>query len=262
LLNTRLQPASNVNLGANWTWSHCIGLPATNIANFEASYPHQPYQNNGPQNRHLDMGDCTGNSLDIRHIVNLTLVVNTPRFSGRWAHRLGTGWNLSTIYTWRSGAPVSPVLNPSTDNALNGLAPTGLSLIDQRPNQVLPDLYATNKGQSCAPAPCVSYLNPSAVATPPLGTYGNMGISTARAPGFWEWDQAITRQFPIREAMRIEFRAEGFNLTNSVRLAAPNATLSGTYGQITSDQATTGAGTGVSAGTGGRIVQFALKFLF
>ena len=61
----------------------------------------------------------------------------------------------------------------------------------------------------------------------------------------------------------MEFRAEAFNLTNSVRLGAPNATVSGgTYGQITSDQPTTGAGTGVSAGTGGRIVQFALKFLF
>jgi hypothetical protein len=60
----------------------------------------------------------------------------------------------------------------------------------------------------------------------------------------------------------VEFRAEAFNVTNSVRLGAPNATISGTYGQITSDQPTTGAGTGVSPGTGGRIVQFALKFLF
>ena len=62
LLNSRWQVGQNVNLGANWTWSHCIGLPATNIANLEAVYPHQPYQNNGTQDRHLDMGDCTGNS--------------------------------------------------------------------------------------------------------------------------------------------------------------------------------------------------------
>ena len=87
-------------------------------------------------------------------------------------------------------------------------------------------------------------------------------MSDARAAGFWEWDQAITRQFPIREKVRMEFRAEAFNLTNSMRLGAPNATVSGTYGQVTSDQATTGAGTGLTAGTGGRIVQFALKFLF
>ncbi|MBV8903749.1 MAG: TonB-dependent receptor, partial [Acidobacteriia bacterium] len=111
LLNSRWQAGRNVNIGANWTWSHCIGLPATNISNLEAVYPHQPYQNNGPQNRHLDMGDCTGNSLDIRHVVNVTAVVSTPQFSGALARRLLTGWNLSTIYTWRSGAPVTPQLN-------------------------------------------------------------------------------------------------------------------------------------------------------
>jgi hypothetical protein len=49
LTNARWQVARNVNVLANWTWSHCIGLPATNISNLGAVYPHQPYQNNGPQ---------------------------------------------------------------------------------------------------------------------------------------------------------------------------------------------------------------------
>ena len=105
-------------------------------------------------------------------------------------------------------------------------------------------------------------MNPNAVATPAIGTYGNMGVSALRAPGFWEWDQAITREFPLREMMRLEFRAEAFNLTNSVRPGAPNTTLSGTYGQITGDQPTTGGGTGISAGSGARILQFAMKFVF
>jgi hypothetical protein len=218
LLNSRYQASQNLNIGANWTWSHCIGLPATNISNYGAVYPHQPYQNNGPQNRHLDMGDCTGNSIDIRHVVNVTVVARTPKFSSALARVLGSDWNLSTIYTWRSGLPITPILNATNDNALNGFAPTGNNPIPQRPNQVLPNVYATNQGASCSPAPCVSYLNPGAVATPPLGTYGNMGMSSARGPGFWEWDQAITRQFPIHESVRMEFRAEAFNLTNSVRL--------------------------------------------
>lgn len=70
------------------------------------------------------------------------------------------------------------------------------------------------------------------------------------------------REFPIREMMHLEFRAEAFNVTNSVRFGAPITTLSGTYGQITSDQATTGAGTGISGGSGVRIVQFAMKVVF
>jgi hypothetical protein len=60
----------------------------------------------------------------------------------------------------------------------------------------------------------------------------------------------------------MEFRAEAFNVTNAVRLGLPSSTVSGTYGQITSDQPTTGAATGVSTGTGARIVQFALKLVF
>lgn len=262
LLNARYQLSRNVNLLANWTWSHCIGLPATNISNLGAVYPHQPYQNNGPQDRRLDMGDCTGNSEDIRHIVNVTLVARTPRFDREWLRRLATGWNLSTIYTFRTGMPITAALNASSDNALNGFVSAGNNPVPQRPNQILPDAYATNQGQSCSPAPCVSYLNPNAIAAPTIGTYGNMGVSALRAPGFWEWDQAITREFPLREKMRLEFRAEAFNVTNSVRLGAPNTTLSGTYGQITSDQATTGAGTGISGGSGARILQFATKFVF
>ncbi len=132
----------------------------------------------------------------------------------------------------------------------------------ERPNQILSKAYATNQGQSCSPAPCLSYLNPNAVATPAIGTYGNMGVSDLRAPGFWEWDQAITREFPLREMMRLEFWAEAFNVTNSVRFGAPNTTVSGTYGQITGDQPSTGAGTGISGGSGARIFQFAMKLVF
>lgn len=89
-----------------------------------------------------------------------------------------------------------------------------------------------------------------------------MGVGNIRGPGFWEWDQAIVREFPVRETIRMELRAEAFNVTNSVRLGAPNTTLSGTYGQITSDQPTTGAGTGISGGSGARIMQFAVKLVF
>ena len=246
----------------NWTWSHCIGLSATNISNLGAVYPHQPYQNNGPQDRHLDMGDCTGNSVDIRHIVNVTPWSAHRSFDRAWVRRLATGWNFSTIYTCRSGPPVTAALNASSDNALNGFAPSGADPVPQRPNQILPDVICDQPGTVLFAGSLRQLPQPQRGGHSGLGTYGNMGVSTLRAPGFWEWDQAITRQFPIRETMRLEFRAEAFNVTNSVRFGAPNATLSGTYGQITSDQATTGAGTGVSAGTGGRIIQFAIKFLF
>jgi len=254
LVNARWRLGQNINLSGNWTWSHCIGLPATTLANADAVYPHQPYQNNGPVNRHLDMGDCNGAALDIRHVLNTTLVVNTPKFSSTWARRLATGWTFATIVIVRTGAPLTPALG--TDNALNGFNPSGANPVPQRPNQVLSDVYAANQGQSCSPAPCVSYFSPLAFTVPTAGTYGNMGVGTLRGPGFWEWDQTLSRQFPIRERQHIEFRVEAFNLTNSVRLGNPNATIGGTFGTITSDQPTTGSA------SGGRILQLALKYVF
>lgn len=258
LLNARWRLDDNVNLGANWTWSHCIGLPVTTLSNLEATYLNTPYQNNGPVNRHLDMGPCEVGSIDIRHIVNVTLVVNTPRFQNNWARRLGTGWTLSTIYTVHTGVPFDAELG--TDNALNGFNPSGNNPVPQRPTQVLQNVYASNKGQSCSPAPCVSYLNPSAFVVPPAGTYGDMGIGALRAPGFWEWDQTISRAFAITEHTHLEFRAEAFNVTNSVRLGIPVQTLGGTFGTIVSDQSTTGSAS--PTGDGGRVVQFAMKYVF
>ena len=263
-----------MNVSGNYTWSHCIGLPYSNVANIGAAYTHEQYQNNGPVDRHLDYGDCVVGSLDQRHIVNITSVINTGKGSGNgWARRLTSGWSISTIYTVRSGWAATPYL--STDRAVNGLfATSGGYQIAQRPNQVLADTASPTKGQSCTPAPCVSWLNPAAFALPALGAYGNMGIGGIRAPAFWEWDQAIIREFRVTENQRVEFRAEAFNVTNSVRLymaPAPNgdnSTRFGTsqFGTIFSGYNTTGStllgGGNQPTGNGGRIVQFALKYVF
>ena len=165
----------NINLAGNYTWSNCTGLPITTLSNLSATYSHQPYQNNGPVNRNLDMGPCTGAALDIRHLANITLVANTPKAGNGWLGKFTSKWMLSTIYTVRSGAPLT--INTGSDRAVNGLYQgAGAYPIPQRPNQVLLDTTATDRGQSCSPSPCVSYFNPAAFAQPALGTYGNMGV--------------------------------------------------------------------------------------
>ena len=256
LLNTRLRLGQRFNLDGNYTWSHCTGLPITTLTGFGATYPHGPYQNNGPNDRRLDMGDCTSNAalsaLDVRHIANVTLVATTPAYSGgSWFGRLASTWTFSTIFQTRSGAPFIP--NVGGDLAYNGVAFTGGSAlpIPQRPNQVLDDVASPTRGQGCLPAPCVSWFNPNAVATPAPGTYGNMGVGSLRGPGFWDWSQTISRKFQVAEGQQVEFRAEAFNVTNSLRLGNPNVTVSGgQFGRITSSNG------------GPRIMQFALKYIF
>jgi hypothetical protein len=61
---------------------------------------------------------------------------------------------------------------------------------------------------------------------------------------------ALSRVFRIRESQRMEFRAEAFNVTNSLIRGNPNLSLNGnTFGQINTSR-------------DARIMQFALKYIF
>jgi hypothetical protein len=178
-----------------------------------------------------------------------------PAFSGRVMRTLGSGWTLSTIYLVRSGQPLAVLTG--LDNALNGFfGNTGV----QRPNQVLGDVSSPTRGQSCPTAPCVNWLNAGAFAQPATGTYGNVGFNSIQGPGFWEWDEAVTRDFRIREGQKLQVRAEAFNVTNSVRYGNPGLSLSNaaTFGKITTSAASLNGNTG----GGPRVMQFALKYVF
>lgn len=246
LLDMRWRHGQNLNLNANYTWSHCIGLPTITLLNPGANYVHQAYQNIGTVNRNLDVGNCTQ---DRRQIFNLTTVLQTPNFSNKTMRMLGSGWSFSTIFSARSGQPITLLLG--TDLALNGFGgnPPGT----QRPNQVLADPYGDRKSLA-------SYFNSAAFAAPAPGTYGNVGQSSVVGPGYWDWSEAISRQFQVREGQRIEFRAEAFNVTNSLRRGNPGNVFGNpnTFGRVLNSA----AGANGNTGGGPRIMQFAIKYVF
>jgi hypothetical protein len=68
-----------------------------------------------------------------------------------------------------------------------------------------------------------------------------------RGPAFTDIDASITRSFRLAERMRLQFRAESFNVANHPNFGLPVADLnSPSFGQI------------LSAGSP-RLMQFALK---
>jgi Carboxypeptidase regulatory-like domain/TonB dependent receptor len=258
LLVSTVRLRNNLSLNANYTWSHCIGLPDIAVAgvvlNPGQNYFNQGYgQNVGPANRNLDIGNCV---LDRRHVANITLVYQTPRFSNSVARRLASGWSLSSIVVAQSGAPYILVSGTTPDPATGfGGNPPG----DQRLNYLGGSAASATQGQACANiAPCISWLNPAAFAAPALGTFGNMAPYDLVGPSFWEWDQMLSRQFQITERHKLELRAEAYNVTNSLRLGTPGTTLSsGTFGLITADATPDGPTTAPA-----RVYQFALKYVF
>ena len=162
----------------------------------------------------------------------------------------------STIWVGRSGQPLNVVTG--IDAALNGLSYNGTST--QRPNQILSSVESPIRSQSCSPAPCVNWFNLGAFTQPATGTYGNAGYDNVLGPWFWEWDEAVSRDFRIRESQTFQIRAEAFNVTNSVRLGNPGTTLSqsATFGRILNSAASLNGNTG----GGARVMQFAVKYIF
>ena len=59
-----------------------------------------------------------------------------------------------------------------------------------------------------------NWFNPAAFAKPANDTWGNLGRNVARGPGYYEIDTALQKDIPLTEQLKLEFRAEAFNLLN------------------------------------------------
>ena len=186
-----------VSASANWTLSHCIGY----YQGFN-SKPDQTATN--PYNPLYDRGNCDS---DRRHLVNLTVVAQMPKFSNRMTNTIVSGWQMAGIYRFQSGAPFA--VQDGTDQELSGVN-------HQRPNLIDPNhVYS---GLTCGRC---FYLNKSAFAAQPLGTVGNLGWNSVNGPAYWDIDLALSRQFRFHERHVFEVRADAFNITNSLVIQPP-----------------------------------------
>ena len=93
---------------------------------------------------------------------------------------------------------------------------------------------------------------------PALNTFGNSGVTQIRGPGINNWDMVLMKNLPIKERLRIQFRAEAYNVFNQTQFS-------------TLDTATRfdAAGNQVNARFGEflaarppRVMQFALRLYF
>jgi hypothetical protein len=89
----------------------------------------------------------------------------------------------------------------------------------------------------------LQYLNKASFT--PVPTYpttgatirpGNQNPSQVRGPGNWTVNLSLVKTLSFTEAMRLEIRADAFNLFNHVNYNNPNATsTSPIFGTLTSD---------------------------
>jgi hypothetical protein len=199
-----------------------------------------------------DLARDYGNSdFDVRHRIVFTANYEVP--FGKTLKGvegvLGKGWQLNGLYAYSTGLPFTVTNGASPEQNTGGGA--------DRPNAVTGGNI--NQGLS-------EYFDITGFRLQPFGTAGNEGRNLFFSPPYFRFDFSTFKDFTLRESMKLQFRTEFFNLTNSPSFAAPGSTIS----------AWTGTGptaTPTSAGNFGKItatnafyipreIQFALKLLF
>ena len=206
---------NGLTLLATYTWAH--------------SLDNEPSILNNPQSEY-------GNSfLDLRNRFTVMADYALPFAKGAKgpAAMLAKNWGINLVAVLTTGLPFDITNAASRSN-------TGGS---DRPNAVC----NPNSGFQQS---VFEWFNTSCFAAQPLYTYGDLGRNVLHGPGRENLDLAIHREFSLKESMRLQFRAEAFNITNTPAFSAPGAAFgSGTFGVIS------------SAGLG-RNIQLALKLLF
>jgi hypothetical protein len=158
---------------------------------------------------------------DRPHAFSANFVYRTPRLSGssRTAQALVGSWELSGTAFLQSG-------NPFTVLAGADLNQDGVT--NDRPD-IIASLSSTSFGDVNRVIPRAAFDN-----TPGRIRVGTLGRNTLRRDGVREMNLRIARVFRLRsDRMRLQFGAEFFNLTNSVRFSMPvNLVSSPAFGRI------------------------------
>ncbi len=245
------------SVSANYTWSHCIGDFGIGNSTGNAGANALVI----PTNRRQDRSNCLSAEIgsggaggagggafssDRRHLFNLTVVGEAPKFANRVLGTVVTGWQLAGIYRATSAAWLTVTMLPS-DVQLSG---TG----SQRPIQLLGNTLCANPSASC-------WVNNAAFARPDPGTLSTMNRGNVPGPNFWQLDFALTRNFSITERQRLQVRGEVFNLTNSFRAGIPPPSLQAGGAGVVTTFGSPNFGQ-ITSALDPRILQLAMKYTF
>lgn len=253
---------------ASYTWSHSIDTASSgSFANFaNLAVP--------ALNPNTERGSS---DFDIRNTISagVTYIIPAVKVTS-FANTVLRGWSIQNVIQSRSAPPVNvsynflytiaganvavrPDLMPGTPLYLYGPYPGGKAF-----NNIVDPSFPGCTGPFCPPP-----IDPT---TNSPARQGNLSRNALRGFGAAQWDLAIHRDFTIREPLRLQFRAEFFNLLNHPNFGPPVGDLTNTsqFGQSTQMLGQSLSGGIVGGGAlsplyqigGPRSIQFALKLLF
>jgi len=181
---------------------------------------------------------------DVRHRLVISGVYELPFGRGKpWltdgiGSHIAGGWQINSVATFQGGLPL--IIRGANNFRAD------------RPNYL---------GNAALEDPTAErWFNPDAFVNPPNFELGNVGrtVPDARTPGVFNIDLSLLKQVTLRGRMKLQLRAEAFNVTNHVNLGLPNTTfqpggdgrnVNSNFGRITSAR-------------DARILQFGARLVF
>jgi hypothetical protein len=208
----------------------------------------------GYQNVYNMRNEKALSSFDSRQRVTLSYVYDLPFGKGKMflpnvtgiASKLISGWGINGVTTFQKGFPLGfgVIGNANQASSFN---------VGLRPNEVS---GCQKQIDGPAQSKLTSWFNTACYTIPAPYTLGNMSRtdSSLRGPGIANYDFSIFKITEITERVKVEFRAEAFNLMNRVQFSPPDRTANfaagNTFGTISSQQNTP------------RLMQMALRLRF
>jgi len=213
--------AQGLQFNASYTWSKSLDYNSFNTQGIVV------------QNSYDLRGDRGLSDFDARRRVVVSAIYELPFRANKFV----AGWQLAAIVQSQSGNPVNIVTSNST---VNGVA-----------NTLRPDLTG--------PINIIGSVDrwfDTSVFTPVAG-FGSLGRNVVIGPRFDNVDFSIVKITKIGESLRVQFRAEFFDIFNHANFGRPgNVVGSLAFGRITNTRFPTG-----ESGSS-RQAQLALKLIF
>jgi hypothetical protein len=213
---------------------------------------------------------------DQTHTFNMNGIYQLPFGKGKMflnnggvVDKVFGGWEISGLMQWTSGAPITftdtrgtlnrngrsarqtPNTNLTNDElrALSGIFEENGKIYFINPSVINPVTGRASEGFGTTAFAGQAFFNTNA------GETGNMARNVIDGPGYFNINAALLKNIRFGETMRLQLRAEAFNLLNNVNFTFATAgeqrqaITSTTFGQVTDT-------------TPPRRIQFALRFEF
>jgi hypothetical protein len=185
---------------------------------------------------------------DRTHVFTLDYIYNLPDVGKKLGDNPVTntilnGWQITGVTRMWSGLPFSVTSNGNAGTLGGG----------PRANYLGGDIIVKDFARRL-------WFNPLVFGRPRDGELGNTGRNFLRGPGFTNFDLSLFKDFKFTERIKLQYRAEFFNIFNHTQWFGINTGISATNpNSPVTDPGTSGQ---LTSTRDARKIQMALKFTF